>query len=209
MAEGVVSFAMEELLKKVVSVAAEEVRLAWGFKGELKRLGKSLTTIQAAVLEDAERRQVRDKAVTLKKLGDVAHDAKDVLDEFAYEIIRRKVELQNRLKKKVRNFFSLSNPIAFRLKMAHKVKNINILLIQINKEAADFGLQRVDLTPQNNQLIPETDSFVDHSGVVGREKDASKTVKILINSGNQEALSVHSHNGNGRPRKDNSRSVGL
>ncbi|KAK9288673.1 hypothetical protein L1049_017135 [Liquidambar formosana] len=129
----------------------------------------------------------------LKKLRDVAHDAEDVLDEFDYEMLRREVELHNRLKKKVRNFFSLSNPIAFRLKMAHKVKNINLSLNDLKNEATGFGLHvsRVDPTPQFNQ-IQETDSFVDDSKVVGREKDASNIVKAMVDSGNQEVLSVFS-----------------
>ena len=61
----------------------------------------------------------------VKKLKDVAHDAEDVLDEFQYEVDRRKVEIQNHIKKKVLNFFSLSNPLAFRLQMAHKIQKIN------------------------------------------------------------------------------------
>ncbi|KAK9276818.1 hypothetical protein L1049_006354 [Liquidambar formosana] len=192
MAEGLVSFAMEGILTKVVSLVAQEASLAWGFKGELTRLGESFSMVQA-LLRDAEERQVRDGAVRLwlKKLRDVANHAEDVLDEFDYEMLRREVELHNRLKKKVRKFFSLSNPIAFRFKMAHKVKNINLSLNDLKKEATGFGLQvsRVDPTPQFDQ-IRETDSFVDDSKVVGREKDASNIVKTMVDSGNQEVLSV-------------------
>ena len=47
------------------------------------------------MLADAERRQVRDEVVRLwlQRLKDVAYDADDVLDEFADEILRRKVEI--------------------------------------------------------------------------------------------------------------------
>ena len=49
------------------------------------------------VLADAERRQESDQSVRrwLQRLKDVAYDADDVLDEFAYEILRRKVEIRN------------------------------------------------------------------------------------------------------------------
>ena len=60
MAETILSVVTEEILGKLISVATEQISLAWGFKGELTKLRGSLTTIQA-VLADAERRQVRDE----------------------------------------------------------------------------------------------------------------------------------------------------
>ncbi|KAA8527232.1 hypothetical protein F0562_034671 [Nyssa sinensis] len=151
------------LLIKVVSLATEEINLFWGFKEQLTRLKGSLTMIQA-VLRDAERRQVNEEAVELwlKRLTNVAHDADDVLDELAYQIFQRKVEIRNQLKRKVCCFFSLSNSILFRFKMAHKVKAINMSLETINKEAIDFGLQRggVDMSRQLT-VDRETVSFLD------------------------------------------------
>ena len=109
-----------EILKKVISLATEQISLAWGFKDELTRLRNSLTTIQA-VLADAERRQVRDEFVKLwlQRLKDIAYDVDDVLDELAYENLRRKVEIQNQMKRKVCFFFTLSNPVVFCFKMAN------------------------------------------------------------------------------------------
>ena len=95
------------------------------------------------MLADAERRQVSEELVKLWlwRLEDVAYDADDVLDELAYEILRRKVEIQNQMKRKVCFFFSLSNPIALiRMKMAKKVKTINESLKRINDEANGFIL---------------------------------------------------------------------
>ena len=55
---------------------------------ELTRLRDSFTMIQA-VLADAERRQVREEPVRLwlLRLKDVAYDADEVLDEFAFNLI--------------------------------------------------------------------------------------------------------------------------
>ena len=64
MAETILSVVTEEILGKLISVATEQISLAWGFKGELTKLRDSLTTIQA-VLADAERRQVGEKPVRL------------------------------------------------------------------------------------------------------------------------------------------------
>ena len=76
----------------------------------------------------------------LQRLKDVAYDADDVMDELAYEILRRKVEIRNQMKRKVCFFFSFSNPIAFRIKMANKVKTISESLKKINEEANGLDL---------------------------------------------------------------------
>uniref|UniRef100_A0A2P2II18 Uncharacterized protein MANES_10G008200 n=1 Tax=Rhizophora mucronata TaxID=61149 RepID=A0A2P2II18_RHIMU len=185
----ILTFALQETLKKVGSRAVGLISLAWGLKEELKRLEKSCSMIQA-VLQDAEERQVRYKSVKnwLENLRDVADAAEDVLDEFSYELLRKKVEIGDQLGGKVRNFFSHSNPVAFRLNMAHKVEKINELLGKVKNEAAGFGLTglSVDRVPE----IHRTDSFLDNSEVVGRGVDVSRVVDLLISSSNQQLLSV-------------------
>ncbi|KAK4583167.1 hypothetical protein RGQ29_026097 [Quercus rubra] len=189
MAETILSVVAEEILGKLISVATEQISLAWGFKGELTKLRDSLTTIQA-VLAAAERRQMRDEVVRLwlQRLKDVAYDADDVLDEFAYDILRRKVEIRNQMKRKVCFFFSFSNPIVFRLKMANKIKTIHELLEKINHEANSYGLARVS---PKLEIIPnpKTDSFLDHSEVVGRGHRVSQIVDLLTGA-TKKQLSV-------------------
>ncbi|KAJ4827677.1 hypothetical protein Tsubulata_050826 [Turnera subulata] len=112
MAEIVLTFALEETLKKVGLLAAEGIGLAWGFKEKLHKLNQSLESIRA-VLHDAEEKQVKESSVKLwlRKLRDIAYEADDVVDEFGYEVLRQKVETTPI--EKVRNFFSASsNPIA-------------------------------------------------------------------------------------------------
>ncbi|KAK4566336.1 hypothetical protein RGQ29_002545 [Quercus rubra] len=146
-----------------------------------------------AVLADAERRQVGEERVKLwlQRLKDVAYDADDVLDELAYELLRRKVEIQNQMKRKVCFFFSFSNPLAFRIKMANKVKTIHESLKRINDEANGFGLIRAGSINGNPETIPnrETDSFLDHSEVVGRKDSVSEIVKLVTSTTGQQ-LSV-------------------
>uniref|UniRef100_A0A2N9HBQ0 RNase H type-1 domain-containing protein n=1 Tax=Fagus sylvatica TaxID=28930 RepID=A0A2N9HBQ0_FAGSY len=86
-------------MAKVMSLTSEHISSAWGFKEELRKLHVSLTKIQA-VLHDAEKRQVSDESVRiwLLELKDVAYGADNVLDEFGYEILRQKVETQNKKK---------------------------------------------------------------------------------------------------------------
>ncbi|XP_042516750.1 putative disease resistance protein RGA3 isoform X3 [Macadamia integrifolia] len=88
----------QPILQGLISVATQEMGLAWGVKGELKKLQTTLTTIQG-VLQDAENQQEKKMAVKdwLRRLKSVAYDADDVFDEFKYEALRRKMEIQNRL----------------------------------------------------------------------------------------------------------------
>uniref|UniRef100_A0A2K1XNJ9 Disease resistance protein RGA3 n=1 Tax=Populus trichocarpa TaxID=3694 RepID=A0A2K1XNJ9_POPTR len=191
-AELFLTFAMEETLTRVSSIAAEGIGLAWGLEGQLLKLEESLTMIQA-VLQDAARRPVTDKSAKLwlEKLQDVAYNAEDVLDEFAYEILRK-----DQKKGKVRGCFSLHNPVAFRLNMGQKVKEINGSLDEIQKLATRFGLgiasQHVESAPEVFRDIDrETDSLLESSEVVvGREDDVYKVMKLLIGSIGQQVLSV-------------------
>nr|TKS02407.1 hypothetical protein D5086_0000163420 [Populus alba] len=174
-AELLLTFALEETLKRVSSIAAKGIGLAWGLEGQLRKLDQSLTMIKD-VLQDAARRAVTDESVKrwLQNLQDVAYDAEDVLDEFAYEILRK-----DQKKGKVRDWFSLHNPVAFRLIMGQKVEKINRALDEIRKDATGFGPGLTSLTVDRAQEVSrdpdrETHSFLDSSEVVGREDDVSK-----------------------------------
>nr|TKR84314.1 putative disease resistance protein RGA4 [Populus alba] len=174
-AELLLTFAVEESLRRMISIAAEGIGLAWGLNGQLQNLVDSLTMIQA-VLRDAATRPATEDGVKrwLDKLQDLAHDAEDVLDEFDYE-----------QKGKVCDFVSFHNPIVFRWKMGHKVKRIHGALDEILKLGGDLGLAN---RPEVRRDPPrQTDSFLDSSAdtsavVVGREDDVSKVVEWLTES---------------------------
>ncbi|KAJ6379257.1 hypothetical protein OIU76_015971 [Salix suchowensis] len=190
-AEFFLTFAMQETLTRVSSIAAEGIRLAWGLKGELRKLHESLTMIQA-VLQEAPRRPVTDKPVQLllEKLQDVAYNAEDVLDDFAYEILRK-----DQKKGKVRDCFSLHNPVAFHLSMGQKVKEINGSLDEIQRLATRCGLgltapQLANGAPEIS-LDRETESSLERSEVVvGRDGDVFKILNLLIGSIDQQVLPV-------------------
>ncbi len=139
MLETILSVFAEEILGKLKSLANEQISLSWGFKEDLTRLRHSFTNCQG-LLADAERRQVREESVRLwlQRLKGVAYDAEDVLDEFAYEILRRKVEIRNQMKRKVCFFFSFSKPIEFRHKMANIIETIHVSLNEIHGEAIEL-----------------------------------------------------------------------
>ncbi|XVF29654.1 hypothetical protein REPUB_Repub15cG0140700 [Reevesia pubescens] len=189
----VVGAVVEVILAKVISLASEQISLALGFKEELTTLHDSITIIQA-LLQDANKRQEEDMAVKLwlEKLRDIAYEADDVLDEFAYDLLRRKVGIQKQKMKKVGCFFSPSSSLAFGVMMAKRVRKINFSLSNINNQANLFGLQRrvTDeiVLPRRNQV---SHSFLgDSSQVIGREDDVSKAIDLLINSTCLQSLPV-------------------
>ncbi|CAN6696320.1 unnamed protein product [Malus baccata var. baccata] len=195
-AEAVLTFSAEGILNKVLSLAAQEFSLAWGFKAELRKLQKSFASIERFLFDVADQPQGRSKSIEewVKNLKEVAQDAEDVLDEFQYEVDRRKVEIQNHMKKKVLNFFSLSNPLAFRLQMAHKIQKINASLVDLKSEASVLGLvsKSKDATPQESRWDRQTNSLIGRDEItVGREEVVSEIVTTLTDSqSNQENLAV-------------------
>ncbi|GKV49784.1 hypothetical protein SLEP1_g56514 [Rubroshorea leprosula] len=183
---------VEATIDKVISAATEQIGRAVSWEAELRRLCNKLTMIRA-VLQDADRRQVGDSAVKLwlENLRDVARDAEDVLDEGVYEGLKQEVWSQKQMKKKVRLYITTSNPFIFRLEMASKIKNLIASIVEINKEAADFGLQS-RLASHEPCSNPQTtySSLSYCPRVIGRENDVSKIVDLLIDPNNEESLSV-------------------
>lgn len=125
----------------------------------------------AAVTSDAERKQLNDAAVKLwlKKLKQASYDADDVLDEFSYETMRR-----SHKNSKVKDFFSSSNQIAFRFKMARKIKGVNIQFDQIATDMQRFQFQTASSASgryDQHEKRLTTSLFGDDSKFVGRTAD--------------------------------------
>lgn len=187
MAEILVSVVAETLIGKLISTESNEISLVWGVKDGIKRLQKTLTSIHA-VLTDAEKQQVEKETVKLwlDNLKDMVYEAEDILEEFEYRA--HKQEIQVRKQDKVRNFFSRSNPLGFNHKMAHKIKLLNQKLDQVSEDKEKFSFNKSESTPRRNR---ETHSLVDVSMFVGREKEKSEIIDLLLdNSCNQQIYCV-------------------
>ncbi|XP_039129485.1 putative disease resistance protein RGA3 [Dioscorea cayenensis subsp. rotundata] len=178
MAEVALLTLIKLVCEKLGSRVLEELGALSGVEKEFRKLESTLLIIQD-VLEDAEVRQVKEKALKrwLRKLKDVAFDMDDVLDEFMAEAEKRKME--KGMKAKLRNFF-ISAP-KFRYKMAGKMKEIMKRLNEINEERSKFDL-REGIVKEEISEREETGSFVEESEVYGRVEDREKIVDFLINS---------------------------
>ncbi|CAA3024675.1 disease resistance RGA3 [Olea europaea subsp. europaea] len=189
--DAAISASVQVTLQKLLDLATSDLSLVWDFKKDLRKLDGSLKMMDS-VLQDAEKREVTDKAVKLwlKNLRDVTYDADHVLDEINYKNMRHLVEIQNQTKiKGFLNIFSFAPPLAFRWRMARRIKDINVDLKMIEEKANTYGLQRV----ANYTLIAppasETDSITVDPVVVGRQNDESEVVRQITRPVN-EVLSV-------------------
>ncbi|KAK9137839.1 hypothetical protein Sjap_008433 [Stephania japonica] len=195
MAEEILVNGAGEILKLLTSKAIDEIKLVKGVKKEVEKLEAVAKKIQE-VIEDAEKKQVDDVSVRqwLQDLKDVAYRAEDILDEITYESLRRQVETQGLFKNKVRDFLSHFNPLVFRIKMAHKIKDVNLKLGEIEKQKQRFKFDvnpALPLASSSSSANRETVSLVDDSEVFGRKDDKSKIVEMLLAKRNvEDVLSV-------------------
>nr|XP_034913262.1 putative disease resistance protein RGA3 [Populus alba] len=136
-----------------------------------------------AVLQDAEEKQWKNKAleIWLKRLKDAAYDVDDVMDEFAIEAQRHR--LQRDPKNRLRSFFTLGHgPLLFRLKKGHKLKNVREKLDAIANKKNMF-----DLTPRAVDITADTydwrltNSLVNESEICGRRKEKEELLKMVYN----------------------------
>ncbi|KAL5757613.1 hypothetical protein ACOSP7_020224 [Xanthoceras sorbifolium] len=83
MAEAVVSTILGQLASVLQQQVEEKVRLVVGVDEEVRKLISNFQAVES-VLEDAECKQVKEKAVGdwLDKLRDVSYDIEDVLAEW-------------------------------------------------------------------------------------------------------------------------------
>nr|XP_029119540.1 disease resistance protein RGA2-like [Elaeis guineensis]XP_029119541.1 disease resistance protein RGA2-like [Elaeis guineensis] len=185
----VASPVLELMIKKLDTGLREKLGLVRGVNSDIERLQSVLSTIND-VLDDAERRSFSDKAVTgwLRKLKDAAFDADDVVDEFQYEALRRRNRRRNQPIGKVSDFFSPNNQIAFRRKMARKIKKINKRLEQIADEKSKFHLS--EGSTSRRTVDRETFSFVIESEVYGRDEDKDNIINFLVSADDGSDVSV-------------------
>ena len=179
MADILLSALVSSMVRNLNTSALQELGVALGLRAELDNLESTLTTIQA-VLQDAEEKQWKSEAIRnwLIKLKEEAYDAEDVLDEFATEDLIQKAEKEKGVKSQVSSFFSLQNRLIFRIKMAHKLKNVRDRLESISMERSKFHLRELDINMEVFDIERrQTGSLVNESEIYGRGKEKKKSFK--------------------------------
>ncbi|PON89782.1 NB-ARC domain, LRR domain containing protein [Trema orientale] len=161
---------------------------------DLKKLQQTVSTIKAVLL-DAEEKQAHSREIStwLEDLKDVLLDAEDLLNEFECEALKKKVEkLHGNTCKKVRGFFSRSNPIAFRLRVGHTLMEIRERLDEIAANKARFHLNERSEEKQTiyRRRAMDQYSFLHAPGVIGREVDKVNILNLLMDPCDDTNLSI-------------------
>ncbi|XP_054823665.1 putative disease resistance protein RGA3 isoform X2 [Prosopis cineraria] len=177
---------LEVVLGTLNKFIQDELGLFLGVNQEMNRLSSTLSTIWA-VLEDAEEKQLTDKAIRnwLQKLKDAAYILDDILDECATEGLRFQYRRKNcRSTNKVRHSsLSSFHPmiVLFRYKIARKMKKTRVLLDAIADEKRKFHLCEA-VTQRKTEVMEwrQTGSIITQPQVYGREEDKKRIVDFLV-----------------------------
>ncbi|KAL5755792.1 hypothetical protein ACOSQ2_020538 [Xanthoceras sorbifolium] len=187
MAEAVVSTILGQLASVLQQQVEEKVRLVVGVDEEVQKLISNFQAIES-VLEDAECKQVKEKAVGdwLDKLKDVSYDIDDVLDEWNTAIQKLRIMEDENTSKLVTKVCSLMSCYRFcgrrvvkRHDIAMKIKRINQTLDVIAMEKNRFHLKS-SIKGARGVEREITTSFVDESEIHGRDDDKKKIKNLLL-----------------------------
>ena len=182
----------ESFITKVASRAVEEASLALGVYDDLREIKNTVSLIKAVLLDaELKQRQNHELREWLQQIKRVLYDAEDVIDDFQCEALRKHiVNTSGSIRRKVRRYFSTSNPLVYRLKMAHQIKHINMRLNKVAAARHNFGLQTND---SDNHVVRRrelTHSHVVDSDVIGREHDKQNIIDLLLQDSAHKSLSV-------------------
>ncbi|GAB2271522.1 hypothetical protein Dimus_006357 [Dionaea muscipula] len=190
--------AAEWALKIVLATAVDEIKLTWGLRDDLNKLKKRLTMLQAFLVDTGTRESLTNlEQLWVENVKEVVRHADDLFDEFSFENLRRKLEIKDRyynrgsrLKARYLFFFCLSNPLGFRWRMAHQVKDVMSMIDGVFKDATDLGIRatklQVPATGSDGNLgsvgageLHQYRENPDTRQVVGRDGDEAYLVEQL------------------------------
>ncbi|XP_052117473.1 putative disease resistance protein RGA1 isoform X2 [Arachis duranensis] len=170
----------ESLLQMVIenlqAFVQDELATLWGVHSQIQELSGNLAAIHA-VLQDAEEKQIRERAVKLwlQKLSDAAHVLDDILDECSIE--------SNRLHSD--QCLTRLDPVTimFRRDIGKRMKEMVDRFRQIDEERRRFELRgRVPERQQEDEAWRQTCSGITEHNIYGREQDTKNIVEFLSRS---------------------------
>ena len=196
--EALLSAALGSLFDKLGSYDFIKFASEENVDTELKKWEKELQSIWQE-LNDAEEKQITEDSVKswLFDLRVLAYDMEDILDEFAYELMRRKpmgaeAEQASTSKKRkfIPNFSTSFNPahVVFSVKMGSKIREITSRLQDISARKAGLGLVKVTGAAATSawQRPPPTTPIAYEPGVYGRDEDKKAVLDLLRKVGPNE-----------------------
>ncbi|XP_034704098.1 putative disease resistance RPP13-like protein 1, partial [Vitis riparia] len=212
--EVVLSVSLELLFSKLASSDLWKYARQEQVHTELKKWKTRLLEIRE-VLDDAEDKQITKQHVKawLAHLRDLAYDVEDVLDEFGYQVMRRKLVAEGDAAStsKVRKFIptccTTFTPIqAMRnVKLGSKIEDITRRLEEISAQKAELGLEKLRVQIEGARAATQSPTppppLVFKPGVYGRDEDKTKILAMLNDEslgGNLSVVSIVAMGGMGK-----------
>uniref|UniRef100_A0A2N9G3W5 Disease resistance RPP13-like protein 1 n=1 Tax=Fagus sylvatica TaxID=28930 RepID=A0A2N9G3W5_FAGSY len=168
-----------------------------GIRKKLEKWRQTLLAIQS-VLKDAEEKQLTDVNVKnwLDSLRDLAYDLEDILDEFAIEVMQRKLKssehdessTSNKVRSLVPTGFTPS-AVKFNIRMKFEIEKINRRLQEITQHKDRLGLKDVGMSVKIWKRPSSTS--VPYGPVIGRDEDRQKIVELILKDEAIDDASFH------------------
>ncbi|XP_047338705.1 putative disease resistance protein RGA1 [Impatiens glandulifera] len=176
------------LLTNLVPLINDEFSLFWSYKKEVQKLSSTLSSI-SAVLEDAERKRVREKDRQtedwLLKLKHIVYEVRDIMDECTLKDLRVQIKRRNASSStRIQVTHSITHPFIntrTRLKIGHKIKDVQEKLDQISYERQRLHL-RESIHDMKSSSGRESMSIPTCIQVYGRDEEKTKIVDILVSN---------------------------
>ncbi|MED6216450.1 hypothetical protein PIB30_007795 [Stylosanthes scabra] len=181
-------FLLQIVIENLQTFVQNELATLWGVDSQIQELSGNLAAIHA-VLQDAEEKQIRERAVKLwlQNLSDAAHVLDDILDECSIQ--------SNRL----HNDHCLTRfhptTIMFRRDIGKRMKEMADRFRHIDEERRRFELRaRVLERQQEDEAWRQTCSGITEQHIYGRDQDKENIVEFLswcADDSSDESLSVY------------------
>ncbi|KAL5822592.1 hypothetical protein ACOSQ4_020492 [Xanthoceras sorbifolium] len=178
MAEALLSVIMEQLASIIHQQTEGGIRLLLGVEGDVQKLNSNFQAIRA-VLNDAERRQVKDETVRdwLDKLKDTSYDIDDVLDEWNAAI--QKLLVMRKVRPLAVPFYCFCcRRVVMRCDIALKIRSLNKRLDVIAVEKDRFNFRSIKGTEELERQI--TTSVIDITEIQGRDHEKNEITNFLL-----------------------------
>ncbi|KAF5823813.1 putative virus X resistance protein-like, coiled-coil [Helianthus annuus] len=193
MGDAAVSALVRDVLGRLTSQLIKEFTLFRGFKNDSLRLKKDFEEIRA-VIEDAEEKHIKEKAIELwlQRLRSASFKAENVLDDISTEALlrslRKEIDIERGIKIGIKYKVRASlSKFKFRVRAAHKVKAIRTKLDDIASRRFELNLtssdtSHVDVGVKGKMPNRETSSLIlDSSKILGRDEEVEMVTRTICN----------------------------
>lgn len=179
------------LIDRMTSPELLEFLQQEGFEKKINDWRRTLETINSLLRDAEEKQQMLDSAKKwLGDLEDLAFHAEDMLDEFEYETIARKVRMEKRHSSKVLKYVPgdfwdwTRNAIRFRFHMRSQVNHVTSQFNKLCELRGQLGLQVIAGESSSGSSVvsqrPPTSSHPTETTVYGRDADKKKILQVVM-----------------------------